>query len=568
MRFSPMLFILGCLLLAGGVQFCVAAGQAQATPSPARAALGQMSRAERKNSSISVEFETSDSEVVLLGREVEHLWNAGQYDEALARLDSLEATVGHVAIGNSWRKPVPTLETTLWGRDVRIGNRDSLVQLAFDGQAASGNLFVALRPGSGYPHFSVCVSTDSGATWEETFTWNGSPPTSIAGHVVTDHFYVAYNSPGEDPQHIRLRRFRCSDGSADTFHNGDVWVIPCTLAVADTMKEVSLTSSGWLNMGWLYMAAIASDGSVWYGYCNVGNGTWSRYPTGITSGASQGIDLDFIWYSDSSHLFLSYYDTSDTLRICTWIGGGFTQRFSLLTGTGNSTSLSGCHDTVVCVYEDGISSPHQIRYAISYDNGYTWTTGTLSSVDTAAEAPAVAPCTLGVLAAVYRHEGTTRELRFRRRIGSGPWSDPVSIADNEPYWSRPGIECLDASGVCGVAYLSNTIPVVRGAYYNRSDWVYGIAEQRRLAVDENILSVFPNPLSGLGQLTYTLNRASDLRMRVYDRAGRAVLTLFDGRSPGGRQSLGLNAAGVAPGVYFIRAEADGRALTVPVTVVK
>ena len=44
--------------------------------------------------------------------------------------------------------------------------------------------------------------------------------------------------------------------------------------------------------------------------------------------------------------------------------------------------------------------------------------------------------------------------------------------------------------------------------------------------------------------------------------------LFDGRRPEGRQSFGSDATGVAPGVYFVRAEADGRALTVPMTVVK
>jgi len=93
-------------------------------------------------------------------------------------------------------------------------------------------------------------------------------------------------------------------------------------------------------------------------------------------------------------------------------------------------------------------------------------------------------------------------------------------------------------------------------------------EQRRLIVDENILSVTPNPLSGQGLLNYTFNRSADLRVQMYDRAGRAVRTLFDGHSPEGRQSLGFDATGMVPGVYFVRADADGTTLTVPVTVVK
>jgi hypothetical protein len=47
-----------------------------------------------------------------------------------------------------------------------------------------------------------------------------------------------------------------------------------------------------------------------------------------------------------------------------------------------------------------------------------------------------------------------------------------------------------------------------------------------------------------------------------------VRTLLDGHSPAGRQSFEFDAAGMAPGVYFVRADADGRALTIPMTVAK
>jgi hypothetical protein len=133
---------------------------------------------------------------------------------------------------------VPTLETNLWGRDVRIGNRDSIQQLAFDVDSSTGNLFVALRHNATPPHFSVCLSTDGGATWDETFTWSGSPPTAIDAEVFTNHFYVAYNSPQENPQQIRLRRFQCATGLPDTFHNSGAWIVPCTLEVGTTMKEI------------------------------------------------------------------------------------------------------------------------------------------------------------------------------------------------------------------------------------------------------------------------------------------------------------------------------------------
>ncbi|GEM_PF-1090944 len=566
MRVASALFILGCLLSISGAQSHEETIQVRVAPTPARLALEQMSPAERKNSEIAVEFHSSDKEAVLLGSEVERLWNSGEFDKALAQLGDLETRVGHVAVGNSWRAAVPTIETSLWGQDVRISNRDSLLGLAFDADDSTGNLFAVLRR-TGLPHYSVCMSTDSGATWNETFVWSGSPPTSVNAMVLTNHLYVAYNSPEDDPQHIRLRRFLCSNGRADTFSSGGNWVTACTLDAGDTMKEVSLTSNQMATTVWLYLAAIISDGSVRCGYDYQGRGSWRRMSTGITSGASQGLDFIYNRDGDSSHYFISYYDASDTLRIWARASGGFTQRFSLLTGRGFATSLSGRGDTVICAYEDGVSSPHRVRYVINCDDGDTWTIGTLSNADTAANAPAVA-LGGGGFAAVYRHCSPTRELRFRRRSEYGAWSAPVAISDHEPYWCRPAVKCLDTTGVFGVVYLSNTSPVVRGAYFDRSLWAHGVAEQRRLLMDDGVLGVAPNPLKGIGRLNYMLDHPAELRVQVLDRTGRLVRTLFSGRSSEGRHSLSFDAAGIAPGVYFIRADADGRALTVPLAVAK
>ncbi len=89
----------------------------------------------------------------------------------------------------------------------------------------------------------------------------------------------------------------------------------------------------------------------------------------------------------------------------------------------------------------------------------------------------------------------------------------------------------------------------------------GIRDLRRRAAGDT-------PLSGHGRLNYTINRPADLRVRMYDRAGRAVRTLFSGQSPAGSQSLCFDAAQMVPGVYFVRADADGTTFTVPVTVVR
>jgi len=82
------------------------------------------------------------------------------------------------------------------------------------------------------------------------------------------------------------------------------------------------------------------------------------------------------------------------------------------------------------------------------------------------------------------------------------------------------------------------------------------------------LSCAPNPLRGQGHLRFDLARAASVTLRVYDAAGRRVATLLD-RAPraGGPHAVAIDGTGIAPGIYFVRIEADGRGGTRKVVVV-
>jgi hypothetical protein len=183
----------------------------------------------------------------------------------------------------------------------------------------------------------------------------------------------------------------------------------------------------------------------------------------------------------------------------------------------------------------------------------------------ASESPAVTLRDGGGEGVIYRYYTSNRELRYTWRRYTGGWSTPVAIATH-PWSNQPAIQYL-GSGMFGVAYVIWNTPVMRQAFFDRSDWA-GVAEQRRLIMDEGILNVAPNPVRGSGRIAFTLNRAANLAVRVYDGAGRVARTVFQGRQAAGRQYLTLDASDLAPGVYFVRADADGSVLTVPVTVVK
>ena len=84
-------------------------------------------------------------------------------------------------------------------------------------------------------------------------------------------------------------------------------------------------------------------------------------------------------------------------------------------------------------------------------------------------------------------------------------------------------------------------------------------------------SARPNPFSGSTRVGFTLDRAGDANLDVYDVAGRRVRTLESGSRSVGRHEVlwdGKDDAGreVASGVYFVRLRA-GSAERVQKTVV-
>jgi hypothetical protein len=82
-----------------------------------------------------------------------------------------------------------------------------------------------------------------------------------------------------------------------------------------------------------------------------------------------------------------------------------------------------------------------------------------------------------------------------------------------------------------------------------------------------------NPTSGDTRLALDLPRDGNVRVKVYDLAGRVVRTLFDGSQHAGRHGIvwdGRDGAGsaAAVGIYFVRADALGRSLALRVARVR
>jgi len=69
--------------------------------------------------------------------------------------------------------------------------------------------------------------------------------------------------------------------------------------------------------------------------------------------------------------------------------------------------------------------------------------------------------------------------------------------------------------------------------------------------------IIPNPFRTYGSITFNLPEAADVRLRIYDVAGRLVTTLVWAPLPAGRHTVDWHPVGVAAGVYYCELDAEG-----------
>jgi len=79
---------------------------------------------------------------------------------------------------------------------------------------------------------------------------------------------------------------------------------------------------------------------------------------------------------------------------------------------------------------------------------------------------------------------------------------------------------------------------------------------------------FPNPFNPATQVPFALPEAAEVRVEVYSITGRLVAVLANGRFDAGRHTLAFNAAGLASGVYLVRARLGEQVQTRKITLVK
>ena len=85
----------------------------------------------------------------------------------------------------------------------------------------------------------------------------------------------------------------------------------------------------------------------------------------------------------------------------------------------------------------------------------------------------------------------------------------------------------------------------------RADIVNGITNGNYAVVDEFKLSQnYPNPFNPSTNISFTVSKATDVTLDVFNTIGEKVATLINGKVKAGETVVSFNGANHASGVYF------------------
>jgi hypothetical protein len=94
------------------------------------------------------------------------------------------------------------------------------------------------------------------------------------------------------------------------------------------------------------------------------------------------------------------------------------------------------------------------------------------------------------------------------------------------------------------------------------------AREHVLPLETALQDPHPNPFNAVTRLSFSLERASRVRLAVYDVSGRAVRILVDGARDGGRHEILFDGSGLASGVYLLRMQSGAFGATTKLLLLK
>jgi len=364
------------------------------------------------------------------------LWNSGRYDEAIKLVRTLEADGFPLAVGVSWKEPVP-LGAGDRGMDVRVGSpnvwaKQTSLEGAFDTYAA----VVWDHPGEW--GWSMNMSQDHGASWVETYhkyTSDAVLDLDTGGGTIW-FVYVAYVWAG-DPTTPKMSRFWVDDGTIDMSY-GDSGVHEIYDAAPATVNEIGVDMTEGVFEWSTFVFALQSDGQLRFFW------GFGEEPTGVMN-ASGGLDTASggdLWLSGN---VASYIGMDGGVYVLRLPGNPvYLEQFS---GVHEHTSIAAYRGEetryYICAVEHECPDGQGIKHWLSVDDGSSWSPSVLvypGPGEGEYMMPSVAASIDGYAALYQQETGEFDQVLFRNKPGlelGEWWRDPVPINDYTVHTGTP-----------------------------------------------------------------------------------------------------------------------------------
>jgi len=432
---------------------------------------------------------------------------------------------------------------------------------------------------SGYPHISYNNWGDvdlkyavwNGASWElQTVSSNG---------YVGEYTSLALDS--SDHPHISYFYY-ANDDLKYADWNGASW----ELATVDSGGEVGRYTSLALDSSGNPHISYYDDTNEDLKYAAWNGASWQieTVYTGGDVGRHTSLALDA-----GGNPHISYYDDSnDDLKYAAWNGGDWdldTVDWSGSLGRYNSLALDSSGNPHISYYD---ATNEDLKYA--YWNGASWEIETVDSDGDVGEDTSLALDSSGYPYISY-YDGANYDLKFATtrpdwdiedvELTASPeddgvllgWSisgdlpagvrvlrgvdDPVAVSGSLDGTTRRWLDRDVEPGGSYVYWLETTDSAGQVQRFGPTAAVVMPEQAQRLTLDEP----WPNPAASRVSVAFTLPQAQRVSLSVYDLAGRRVATLSEGELPAGRHTVNWNCAAEAAGVYLLRLETQGAALS-------
>jgi hypothetical protein len=167
-------------------------------------------------------------------------------------------------------------------------------------------------------------------------------------------------------------------------------------------------------------------------------------------------------------------------------------------------------------------------------------------------------CPLCPFKACPNYKGATRSDGLRRHV--------------QNVHKVPTLDYVDPAGST-VELLQPTMVVKK-----KSNGQYGKGESKwfkttsSLSVDKinglTEVTVYPNPVKEVAKLNFSLEKASNLTIAVYDQLGQLVQVVSNSQFNAGVNQVEINTSSLNSGIYNIRIDAESGSLSQRISVIK